>query len=252
MATLEQLEAALIKADAAGNTDDARQLAAVIGRARQNPQNLSRGQQIAETELPGPGLADQAIGVGEAALAIGTGATGGALGMMGGALGGLAGAVQTGEFGSPESAQKVVEASHQGAESLTYAPRSEIGQQYLAALAGPLSELAVIPAFAAESAALAAALKGVPQGVRNVASDVSTSGAVQRAVGEVSPLIQRAKGAIAEKLGRTPDDGMGGPTGVGAAELPRESVKIRQGRFVACPHRSDKGSCVKGGRSVGF
>jgi len=112
----------------------------------------------------GPGLLGKALGTGEAALSAVTGATGGALGMAGGLLGGIAGSVASGQFGSPQAADDVERLAAEGAQRLTYAPRTESGQQQAAAL-GEVMNQAVLPAVASglrmPSGALPAAARGV-------------------------------------------------------------------------------------------
>lgn len=113
------------------------------------PQPASRASTIPDVP-PQPvaqpvSLMDRVKGTGEAGLSLVTGMTGGALGMLGGALGGAAGAIATGNVRTPEGARMMKDAVREGAERFTYQPRSESGQEQLAAIAGPLSNLAAVP-----------------------------------------------------------------------------------------------------------
>ncbi|SFQ82449.1 hypothetical protein SAMN03159489_05962, partial [Pseudomonas sp. NFPP07] len=183
MATLQQLESALINADKAGDMDAARKLAAVVSRARQDPMNQVPGNEIPETvqRAPDQSLGDEIVGAGETALALGTGATSGALGMIGGTLKGLAEQLLSGQFGTQQAADAVEQAATQGAESLTYSPRTEAGQEMTQAAGEALVPLAAVAPMTAELGAIA-------QGARAAAP------LARAAAGKVSaPITQGAK-----------------------------------------------------------
>lgn len=131
MATLQELERALVNADRAGDTDAARKLAAVISRARQDVVNQIPDTTVAETmpQYVEPTVGEKIVGAGETALTLATGATGGTVGMIGGTLKGLAEQILSGKFGTPEAAKLVEQEAMKGAQVLTYAPRTEAGQE---------------------------------------------------------------------------------------------------------------------------
>lgn len=131
MATLQELERALINADRAGDTDAARKLAAVISRARQDVVNQIPDTTVAETmpQYVEPTVGEKIVGAGETALTLATGATGGTVGMIGGTLKGLAEQILSGKFGTPEAAKLVEQEAMKGAQALTYMPRTEAGQE---------------------------------------------------------------------------------------------------------------------------
>lgn len=163
MATIAQLEEGLRRAYEGGNMDYARILGTELVRARKDPVNQIPGIQVQGTApaAPEPTLADRAIGTGEAALTLATGATGGTLGMIGGTLKGLAEQLLSGNFGTPEAANLVERSAQQGAEALTYAPRTQQGQVQAAAAGDALANLvpvaAVAPGLAPASASARAA-----------------------------------------------------------------------------------------------
>lgn len=142
MATLQQLETALVNAHNAGDADAARKLAAAVVEARKESANQIPGAQVPGTTAtaPEPTLADKAIGTGEAALSTVTGLTGGTAGMVAGTVGGLAGAVLNGDFGTPEGARNVEAAAAKGADALTYTPRTPSGQDQAAAVGSALQQ----------------------------------------------------------------------------------------------------------------
>lgn len=165
MATLQELELALVNADKAGDLDAARRLAAVLVKARQDTTN-----QIPDTIVPGttqervePSLGEKIIGTGEAALTLATGATGGTVGMIGGTLKGLAEQILSGQFGSREAANLVEESAVQGAQALTYAPRTQSGQEQVQAVGEVLQNVPpVIPAVGPVGAVAASTKMAMP------------------------------------------------------------------------------------------
>lgn len=76
-----------------------------------------------------PGIVETLQGAGETALTLATGATGGSVGMVAGGLTGLAQQILNGQFGTPQAMQAVQEAAIKGSQTLTYAPRTQSGQE---------------------------------------------------------------------------------------------------------------------------
>lgn len=154
---------------------------------------------------PAPTVTDRVVGAGEAALSTVTGLTGGAVGATGGLVGGLAGAILDGSFGTPQAANLVEQAVQQGAQSLTYAPRTEQGQQQAQvvndAMGAALPALVVAPGMVPRvpgapavkppaRVALQAGLEGV---ARDVAGDAAAAG-VQTATALAGSGAQRVAG----------------------------------------------------------
>lgn len=185
MATITQLEAALKGAHQAGDTDAARRIAAILVKERENMSNYVPTDEGSYGEVPGTtppppaqpqSIGDQAVGVGEAALTIGTGATTGTVGMIGGTLKGLAEKILSGEFGTPEAANYVEQQAMKGAEALTYAPRTESGQQAVQTVGEVLEPLAGIAPIAPELQGLGAASRAASQATATAATQVATKG----------------------------------------------------------------------------
>jgi hypothetical protein len=107
MATLQELERALVNADKAGDTDAARKLAAVIAKARQDPANLIPETQVIWEKKPEPTLGEKIIGQAETGAALTTGLVGGVVGMPVGAVKGIAQSILDGSFGTPEAVRMV-------------------------------------------------------------------------------------------------------------------------------------------------
>lgn len=221
MATLEQMQAALVAADKAGDTAAATTLAKAIQIARQDPKNMIPGFPVTGSAPPPPepSLGEQAAALPGAALSVVTGATGGAIGMLAGAVKGLAEQILAGQFGTPEANRAVEQAAMQGAQALTYQPRTEVGQQQAAAVGHALQSLLPVVPLAGETAALSA-------GVRQAAPAIEAA---------VTPTIDRGAAAlvgagsrVAEMIpGRKPAQPTPGTMGsVGSAAI--DAAEIRR------------------------
>lgn len=225
MATLQELELALVNADKAGDLDAARRLAAVLVKARQDVKN-----QIPDSTVPGttpeyvePSLGEKIVGAGEAALTIGTGAVGGTAGLIGGTLKGLAEQILSGQFGSQQAADLVQKSAMQGAQALTYAPRTQSGQEQVQAVGevlqnippvipvvGPIGAVATSTKMAAPVAAAAAGRVAAP-----VVAATKRAGQVVAKVAE--PIREMMPGTAKKPTPGTP--GSGGAAGVDMATL---------------------------------
>lgn len=226
MATLQELELALVNADKAGDLDAARRLAAVLVKARQDTTN-----QIPDTIVPGttqervePSLGEKIIGTGEAALTLATGATGGTVGMIGGTLKGLAEQILSGQFGSREAANLVEESAMQGAQALTYAPRTQSGQEQVQAVGEVLQNVPpVIPAVGPVGAVAASTKMAMPvvaaTAGRVAAPVVATTKRAGQTVAKVAePIRETVPGSTAKRP--TPGtQASGGSAGVDMATL---------------------------------
>jgi hypothetical protein len=107
---------------------------------------------------PEPGLIDKTIGTGEAALSVLTGATTGALGLAAGATKGIAQSILNGTFGTQDALRAVENAAASGAEAMTYAPRTQAGQETAQAIGQGIGEiLPLMPMTAGIAPALSSA-----------------------------------------------------------------------------------------------
>lgn len=221
MATLQELELALVNADKAGDLDAARRLAAVLVKARQDTTN-----QIPDTIVPGttqervePSLGEKIIGTGEAALTLGTGVTGGTVGMIGGTLKGLAEQILSGQFGTPQAANAVEQSAMQGAQALTYAPRTQAGQEMAAATGEALQQVTPITPMTAELGAISAGARAARPAMAATAQRVAAP--VQAAATKVK-VAETVKQAIPGAAPKRPTPGTpasGGAAGVDMATL---------------------------------
>lgn len=223
MATLQELEQALVNADKAGDLDAARRLAAVLVKARQDTASRIPGAVVPGTtpERAEPSLGEKIVGTGEAALAVGTAATGGTVGMIGGTLKGLAEQILSGQFGSREASDLVQRSAAQGAQALTYAPRTQSGQEQTEAVGKALQSvppvIPVIGPIGAAAAGTKAAMPVVSSTAARVAAPV-TAAAKQVAAKVVEPIRELVPGQVATRP--TPGTAAsGGAAGVDVATL---------------------------------
>lgn len=216
MATITQLEAALVNAHKAGDLDAARRLAAVLKTARTEASNYVPadgsyadvpGTVPSQPQAPSPGIVGQIGqtigGSGEAALSLGTGIVGGTAGMIGGTLKGMAEKILSGEFGTYEAADYIQQQASKGAEALTYAPRTETGQAIVggvAQAAEPLAALAPVAAVQMPARAASTAMQAARQGATVAAG--KTAPLAQKAVQTVKALQQPKQAATpAQSMG---------------------------------------------------
>lgn len=157
------------------------------------------------------GLGERLAGIGEAALTVATGATGGALGLVGGTLGGLAGAVRTGKIGTREGARMVEEAASQGAQALTYAPRTEAGREALEPVAAVAQDLVPLAGLAPQVSAIGqGAQQAIQAGRIAAAGRLSRPAAPAAAMSEpaapaaVSPAVEPTAAAMAAPVAAAP------------------------------------------------
>ncbi|MEX5742524.1 glycoside hydrolase family 104 protein, partial [Acinetobacter baumannii] len=192
-------------------------------------------QPQAAPKQPEPSLADKALGLGETALSAATGATGGTLGMLGGTLGQAGREILAGNFGTPEAAQRISQNAAEGAADLTYAPRTQTGQEYTQAL-GEISEplVALTPALS-ELALAGQAARGVSpiaqgQAIRTaqaVAPVVERAGqAAQRPIQATANAVRSGAQRVGEMVGMRTPEAEGSPaSSMGAAETGQEQIR---------------------------
>lgn len=152
MPTRQQLESALRNSDAAGDTRAAKALANALKAGQfyqvvaQQPSDIAFPPfdpedipQVDESGNPIPteydntkprAIGERIIGAGEAALTTGTGAVLGTIGNIIGTGRGIADIVASGEFGTPEGAEKAAKTAEKYTQAMTYAPRTEAGKEY--------------------------------------------------------------------------------------------------------------------------
>lgn len=178
--------------------------------------SLSMYESLAQPkQQPEPSLADKAFGIGEAALTTLSGATTGGVGGLIGTLEGITQAVREGKIGEPEAQQIIMRRMSEGAQSGTYSPRTQYGQELVQ-----------------DAGEIAGALPPVVAGF----SPAQAAGASQA----IGATAQAARGIIPQS---TPKAMQG--LSVGAAEVPIEQVRIQQAQELPVPIKLTKGQAGK-------
>ncbi|QXB47651.1 lysozyme family protein [Acinetobacter seifertii] len=212
-------------------------------------------QAIVAPPTPEPSLTDKALGLGETALSAATGATGGTLGMIGGTIGQAGREILAGNFGTPEAAQRISQNAAEGAADLTYAPRTQTGQQYTQAL-GEISEplVALTPALSELALAGQAARGAAPiaqgQVIRAgqaIAPVAELAGqVVQRPIQATANAVRSGAQKVGEMVGmRTPEPEGPAPANAGAAQVDQATIRQALSQDLPYPVQLTEGQMTR-------
>lgn len=183
-------------------------------------------------------VGDMLVGAGETALTLGTGATGGVVGAIGGTARGFAREIASGEFGSQAAANRIAQSSMKGMEALTYAPRTEAGQDYTQATGQALAPLAAFGPMTGEMTALASGIKQAAPALRDL-SKVGTKEAPNRMplfrappqlvddFGQMTPAFEKALKKHGVDLINVADDIKRLPQDISPERAARELVTLK-------------------------
>ncbi|MBJ8495535.1 hypothetical protein QM265_17840 [Acinetobacter nosocomialis] len=206
-------------------------------------------------QTPEPSLADKALGLGETALSAATGATGGTLGMIGGTIGQAGREILAGNFGTPEAAQRISQNAAEGAADLTYAPRTQTGQEYTQALGEVSEPLAALTPALSELALAGQAARGVApiaqgQAIRAgqvVAPVVERAGQMAaRPVQAVANATRSGVQRMGEMVGlRTPEAEGPAPANVGAAQVDQATIRQALSQDLPYPVQLTEGQMTR-------
>jgi hypothetical protein len=226
MATADEYAAWIVKNSAKRGTPEFDTVAQAYQLAK-SEENAATFQQQNAPLPKEPSIGEQIVGAGETALTIGTGAVGGAAGMIGGALKGLAGQILSGQFGTPEAVRAVEQAAAKGAQALTYAPRTQAGQEQVGAigeaLQGVPAVLPVVGPIGAVSAATRAATPIVAATASRAAAPIIQG---SKKVGQVISNAAETARQFIPGAETTPRGGASGGRSVGAAATPAELQRV--------------------------
>lgn len=240
MATLQQLETALVNAHKAGDTDAARKLAAAIVSARGESANQIPSAQVPET-MPQKesGVIDQVVGAGETALTLATGATTGALGGIRGLIGGVIDQVRQGKLGTPEAVREIERGMTAGAEQFTYAPRTEAGQSQVQALGEAAQQLIPITPLTGQLAQLGQAAKVAAPAAGIVGQRAAQIGqqTAQRAAAPIVGAVERVQEMVSPT--GAPKRKAGGS--VGAAGTDVDLMRVTTAESLPVPFTGESG-----------
>lgn len=211
-----------------------------------------RAYELAKSEEAGsvaplpttPSIGSKIAGAGEAALSLATGATGGALGMVGGAAKGITQQILSGQFGTPEAVKLVEKAATEGAQALTYQPRTETGQQITEGIGQALSAAIPVVPLTAELGALA-------QGVRG--AQPLAQATMQRGAQAVSDTASGAVQSVRGALGQVPETiGVGNKAAAGAAATPEVLQRVTTAESLPVPINLTRGAAGRDAAQLAF
>ncbi len=159
-----------------------------------------QGRMEAAQSNPEPSLLDNVIGAGEVGLSAITGAAGGLLGGFAGTLNGLVDSVRSGTFGTQQGVENVQNRASQGASNLTYAPRTEAGQEMLGSVGEAASLLPPVLPMIGQAGAISQSISAsapVARAAAGRAGQVATQAAkaVAPALKEEPLIAQQARAA---------------------------------------------------------
>lgn len=203
MATMSQLQTALVNADKAGDMDAARKLAQFIKAEKARTGADKEGYlaipgsddfgDVPGSVAPKPdsSLGEKVVGAGETALSAVTGATAGTVAMGGGLIKGIIDEVIAGKFGSQEAADRIQQQAEGAAGAVTYAPRTEAGQNMTEGLGEVMQAVVPLTPLTAELGAIGAGARAV----RPIAG-----AAVREGASAVASPIKQAAATLAEQV----------------------------------------------------
>jgi len=255
MATADEYAAWIVKNSAKRGTPEFD----TVAQAYQLAKSEEAPPAPAQAPAPEPTLGQQLVGAGETALTLLTGATGGAVGTIAGAGAGLAQQILSGQFGTPQAVQAVEKSAAEGAQALTYQPRTQAGQEQVQAVGQVLSNVLppVLPAIAAPGAIL--------QAVRTAAPSVGAAGQIGRAATQraatatgqaIARPVQAATTAVRETLGMevapTQATAVGGRISGGSAATPEALRRVTTAESLPVPVTLTKGAATRDAQQLAF
>lgn len=140
------------------------------GEGWQPPTEHVTAQQLQQQDQyqqhPAPGIGGKLLGAGEAALTTATGMTGGLVGMIGGTGKQIASNILDGTFGTNEAANLVEKSAMEGAQALTYMPRTETGREYAQNVGDVMQQALPLTPLTAEMGMLGAGIKAASPAIQ--------------------------------------------------------------------------------------
>ena len=230
MATAQEYAAWIVQNADKRGTPDFETVANAYQIAKERETTATTQQAIAQP-VQEPSIGQKILGAGETALTLGTAATGGALGQIAGTLQGLSQQILSGQFGTQDAVRAVEKAAAEGAQALTYQPRTQSGQEQVQAVGKLLSEVLppVLPILAAPGQVGQALKTATPIAQATAQRGASAVKQAATATGQaIAKPIQAGVTAIQETIGMTPSTTApaAGRVSVGAAVTPDELRRV--------------------------
>jgi len=229
MATAQEYAAWIVQNADKRGTPDFETVAKAYETAKGRETTAVTQQQIAPVPQA-PSVLDQIVGAGETALTLGTALTGGTVGTIYGAGKGIAQQILSGEFGTPEAVRAVEKSAAEGAQALTYQPRTEAGQSQVQAVGQLAAALPpVLPLIAAPGQVLQATRQAAPIVQATAQRGLAATQQAASATGQaIARPVQAATTAVRQTLGiQTPTTApVAGRVSVGAAATPADLQRV--------------------------
>lgn len=230
MATAQEYAAWIVQNADKRGTPDFETVANAYQIAKERETTATTQQAIAQP-VQEPSIGQKIIGAGETALTLGTAATGGALGQIAGTLQGVAQQILSGQFGTQDAVRAVEKAAAEGAQALTYQPRTQSGQEQVQTVGKLLSEVLppVLPILAAPGQVGQALKTATPIAQATAQRGAAAVKQAATATGQaIAKPIQAGVTAIQETIGMTPSTTApaAGRVSVGAAVTPDELRRV--------------------------
>lgn len=151
-----------------------------------------------------PTLGERLVGAGEAGLTMVTGMTGGLVGMIGGTGKQITQNILDGTFGTREAADLVEKSAMEGAQALTYMPRTESGREQAQAVGDFMQQTIPVTPLTAEMGMLSQAVKNATPAVRAATSAGAATAAAKagKVIDAVKPPVVNAVNAVKNAPGR--------------------------------------------------
>jgi hypothetical protein len=257
MATADEYAAWIVKNSAKRGTPEFDTVAQAYQLAKSEETTAVTQQQIAPPPAQ-PSIGQQIVGAGETALTLGTGAVAGTLGTLAGTLQGLSQQILSGNFGTPEAMRAVEKAAAEGAQALTYQPRTQAGQEQVQAVGQVLANVLppVLPTIAAPGAVMQAARTAAP--TIGAARQIGTAAGqrVATATGQaITKPVQAATTAVRETLGMevapAPTQ-TGARVSAGAAATPEALRRTTTAETLPVPVTLTKGAATRDAQQLAF
>ena len=206
MATAQEYAAWIVQNADKRGTPDFETVANAYQIAKERETTATTQQAIAQP-VQEPSIGQKILGAGETALTLGTAATGGALGQIAGTLQGVAQQILSGQFGTQDAVRAVEKAAAEGAQALTYQPRTQSGQEQVQVVGKLLSEVLppVLPILAAPGQVGQALKTATPIAQATAQRGAAAVKQAATATGQaIAKPIQAGVTAIQETIGMTP------------------------------------------------
>lgn len=199
-------------------------------------------------------LGQDIVGAGEAGLALATGAVGGTVGQVAGTFRGAAENLINGEMFTPQGGNNMARRASEGAEALTYAPRTEAGQNIVGGIGEALGALpptlggGVGTAVGTLGKASAPVARVVANDVAQAAKPavVQATQAVQQGASAVGNAVKAGAGKVAGAVGMGNDTPpVSTAANIGAAQVDPATVRQALNQELPVKYNLTKGEASR-------